>query len=227
MDSGDVGMRMTVQEAIESDDGEQAESDEIWGGKRWLDPRQVKEGRLEEVRRLKHFDVYEVVDEWEATGQIVDAKWVERQIGSVVRSRIVARQFATKSLEHLLAGHAKCYSPQGHTVESGDGQGRGLAFGGRDISVSSGPSRDRPIRTATDRPKRKGETLDAEAGNGRSQDSEQVVAGPLCVSRGRGAGSGRGRSLTHAFLRSWRTERSRPFRAMTWSAVIQGRTWRP
>ena len=104
MDSGDVGMRMAVQEAIESDDGEQAESDEIWGGKRWLDPRQVKEGRLEEVKRLKHFDVYEVVDEWEATGQIVDAKWVERQIGSVVRSRIVARQFATKSLEHLLAG---------------------------------------------------------------------------------------------------------------------------
>ena len=35
----------------------------------------------------------------EATGQIVDAKWVDRQKGSVVRSRIVARQFVPKSIE--------------------------------------------------------------------------------------------------------------------------------
>ena len=33
MDSGDVGMIMAVQEAIDSDEGEQEESDEIWGGK--------------------------------------------------------------------------------------------------------------------------------------------------------------------------------------------------
>ena len=68
------------------------------------DPRLVKEGRLDELRRLNHFDVDEVVDEGEATGHVVDAKWVDRQKGSVVRSRIVARQFATKSLEHLFAG---------------------------------------------------------------------------------------------------------------------------
>ena len=55
------------------------------------------------MKRLTHFDVYEVVDEMEATGQVADAKWVDRQKGSVVRSRIVARQFATKSLEHLFA----------------------------------------------------------------------------------------------------------------------------
>ena len=59
---------------------------------------------MDELKRLKHFDVYEAVDESEATGQIVDAKWVDRQKGSVVRCRIVAGQFATKSLEHLFAG---------------------------------------------------------------------------------------------------------------------------
>ena len=104
MDSGDVGMIMAVQEAIESEEGEWAASDEIWGGKQWLDPRLVKEGRLDEMMRPKHFDVYEVVDEWEATGQIVHAKRVDRQTGSVVRSRIVARWSAAKSLEHLFAG---------------------------------------------------------------------------------------------------------------------------
>ena len=76
MDSGHVGMIMAVQEAIESDEGEQEEPHEIWGGKEWLDPRLVKEGRLDELGRLTHFDVYEVVDECEATGQIVDAKWL-------------------------------------------------------------------------------------------------------------------------------------------------------
>ena len=50
---------------------------------------------MAELRRLTHFDVYEVVDECEATGQKVDAKWVDRQRGDKVRSRIVARQFAT------------------------------------------------------------------------------------------------------------------------------------
>ena len=104
MDCGDVGLIMAVQEAIGSEEGEQEEPDEIWGGKEWLDPRLVREGRLDELKRLKHFDVYEAVDESEATRQIVDAKWVDRQKGSVVRSRIVARQFATKSLEHLFAG---------------------------------------------------------------------------------------------------------------------------
>ena len=71
MDSGDVVMIMAVQEAIDSDEGVQEESDEIWGGKEWLDPRLVKEGRLDELKRLKHFDMYEVVDELEATGQVV------------------------------------------------------------------------------------------------------------------------------------------------------------
>ena len=82
MQTGDVGMIMVVQEAIESDEGKQDEPDEIWGGKEWLDPRLVKEGRLDELRRLKHFDVYEVVDEGEATGHEVDAKWVDRQKGN-------------------------------------------------------------------------------------------------------------------------------------------------
>ena len=101
MDSGDVGMIVAVQEVIESDKGAQ---EEIWGGKDWLEPRLVREGRLDEMKRLKHFDVYEVVDESEATGQIVDSKWVDRKKGRVVRSRSVARQFATKSLEHVFAG---------------------------------------------------------------------------------------------------------------------------
>ena len=57
MDSGDVGMIMAVQKAIDSDEDEHAGSDEIWGGKEWLDPRLVKEGRLDEMTRLKHFDV--------------------------------------------------------------------------------------------------------------------------------------------------------------------------
>ena len=104
MDCGDVDLIAAVQEAIEPEKDEQEEPDEIWGGKEWLDPRLVREGRLDELKRLKHFDVYEAVDESEATGQIVDAKWVDRQKGSVVRSRIVAGQFATKSLEHLFAG---------------------------------------------------------------------------------------------------------------------------
>ena len=56
-------MIMAVQEAIESDKGEQDEPDEIWGGREWVDPRLVKEGRLDELRRLGHFDAYEVVDE--------------------------------------------------------------------------------------------------------------------------------------------------------------------
>ena len=89
---------------------EQDEPDEIWGAKEWLDPRLVKEGRLDELRRLQHFDVYEVVDEWEATCHVLDAMWVDRQKGSVVRSRIVARQFATA----LLRWRARRYSPQGH-----------------------------------------------------------------------------------------------------------------
>ena len=46
MDSGDVGMIMAVQEAIDSDEGEQEEPDEIWGGKEWLDCRLVREGRM-------------------------------------------------------------------------------------------------------------------------------------------------------------------------------------
>ena len=58
MDSSHVGMIMAVQEATESDEGEQEEAHEIWGGKEWLDPRLVKEGRLDELRRLKHSDVY-------------------------------------------------------------------------------------------------------------------------------------------------------------------------
>ena len=100
MQTGDVGVIMAVQEAIESDEVEQDEPDEIWGGKEWLDPRLVKEGRLDELRRLKHFDVFEV----EGHRSSIGAKWSDRQKGSVVRSRIVARQFATKSLEHLFAG---------------------------------------------------------------------------------------------------------------------------
>ena len=38
METGDVGMIMAVHEAIESDEGEQDEPDEIWGGKEWLVP---------------------------------------------------------------------------------------------------------------------------------------------------------------------------------------------
>ena len=72
MDCGDVDLIAAVQEAIESEKDEQEEPDEIWGGKEWLDPRLVRGGRLEELKRLKHFDVYEAVDESEATGQIVD-----------------------------------------------------------------------------------------------------------------------------------------------------------
>ena len=37
MDCGDVDLIMAVQEAIESEEGEQEEPDEIWGGKEWLD----------------------------------------------------------------------------------------------------------------------------------------------------------------------------------------------
>ena len=96
-DCGDVDLIAAVQEAIESEKDEQEEPDEIWGGKEWLDPRLVREGRLDEVKRLK-----------QATGQVVDVKWVDRHKGSVVRSRIVARQFATKSLEHLFAGTPDC-----------------------------------------------------------------------------------------------------------------------
>ena len=70
-----VGVIMAVQEAIDSEEGEQEEPDEIWGGKEKLDPRMVREGRLDEFKRLMHFDVSEVVDEMEATGQVVDAKW--------------------------------------------------------------------------------------------------------------------------------------------------------
>ena len=42
MDSSHVGMIMAVQEAIESDEGEQEEPHETWGGKEWLDPRLVR-----------------------------------------------------------------------------------------------------------------------------------------------------------------------------------------
>ena len=42
MDSGHVGMIMAVQEAIESDEGEQEEPHETWGGKGWLETRLVR-----------------------------------------------------------------------------------------------------------------------------------------------------------------------------------------
>ena len=131
MDSGNVAMIISVQETIDSYEGEQDKSDEIWAGKDWLDPRLVREGRLNELKRLQHFDVYEVVDESEATGHVVDAKWVDRQKGSVVRSRIVARQFATKSLETLVRWDARRHNSQGHIVESGHGQGQGAVRGRR------------------------------------------------------------------------------------------------
>ena len=41
---------------------------------------------------------------------------------------------------------------------------------------------------SADGPERERQTLEAEAGNAWSQDCEQVVSGPLCVSRGGGAG---------------------------------------
>ena len=85
-------MIMSVQEAIGPDD--------IWGGNEWLDTRLVKEGRLDELRLLKHFDVFEVVDEREATGQVLDAKCLDWQKRSVERCRIVARQFAIAVPSH-------------------------------------------------------------------------------------------------------------------------------
>ena len=52
-------------------------------------------------------------------------------------------------------------------------------------SVSCG----RPIRAFTDRPERERQALEVEAGDARSLNCEQVVAGPVRVSCGGGAGT--------------------------------------
>ena len=122
----------------------------------------MREGRLVELRRLKHFDMHEVVDKLVATGHVVDAKWVDRQKGSVVRSRLVARQFATKFLEHLFAG-----TPDAAVLRA--------ILSNLATSTCAHP-----------RTREKRQTLEAEAGDGRPQDSMQIVAGPLCGGRGAG-----------------------------------------
>ena len=113
MQTGDVGMIMAVQEAIEPDEGEQDEPDEIWGGKEWLDPRLVKEGRLDELRRPKHFDVYEVVDDGVATGHVVDGgligrKAVWREAGSL-RGSLRQSPWSTWLLVHEMLQYSGPY----------------------------------------------------------------------------------------------------------------------
>ena len=115
----------------------------------------VNEGRLDELRRLKHFDVYEVVDEGEANGHVVDAKWVDRQKGSVLKSRIVARQFATESLENLFVNTPDATVLRAVLSNLATDKNRvDVIRGGCHLGVLPSASCDRPIRASTDRPER-------------------------------------------------------------------------
>ena len=162
------------------------------------------------LRRLKHFDVHEVVDEGEATGHVVDAKWSDRQKGSVVRCRIVARQFATKSLEHLFAGTPDATALRAMLSKLATDKDKVLLVADVTSAYNQSASGDRPISASTDRPKRERQALEVEAGDAPVSDLPgQVAAGPLRVSCGGGAGT-RGRLLTRPPSRSRRTERFQP-----------------
>eukprot|EP00975_Prorocentrum_lima_P040953 8601897-Prorocentrum_lima.AAC.1 len=63
---------------------------------RELDQDQVREGRREEMRRLKYFDVYAEIPANSFDGEVVDTRWVDVQKCGFVRSRIVGKQFANE-----------------------------------------------------------------------------------------------------------------------------------
>ena len=171
---------MTVNNDIDDDSAtkhcdshnEQEEPDEIWGGKEWLDPRLVREGGLDELKRLKHFDVYEAVDESEATGQTVDAKWVDRQkreFGQKQnRSKAGRSPWNTCSLVHRTPRFSERFCRIWRRTRTGC------------CSWQTSHQRitrlqcDRPVRATTNRPERKRKTLEAEAGDARPQDSEPI-----------------------------------------------------
>ena len=48
-----------------------------------------------ETRRLKHFDVYDEIAANGYTSKVIDTRWVDVPKNGAVRSRIVAKQFAT------------------------------------------------------------------------------------------------------------------------------------
>ena len=69
-----------------------------------LDQEQVREGRREERRRLKHFEVYEEIPEDTFDGEVVDTKWVQTPKEDFVRCRIVGKQYANERVEDFFAG---------------------------------------------------------------------------------------------------------------------------
>ena len=97
--SSDITMIETLEAHIDDGDDQMAQSADVP-----LDPNEIEAARADEMKRLAHFDVYDEVAETEAVGKVIDAKWVDRQKGKGVRSRIVARQFATTPQADLFAG---------------------------------------------------------------------------------------------------------------------------
>ena len=77
-------------------------NDAWWSGR--LDPAMVDAARKEKMDRLAHFEVYEQIPIEEATGEIIDTRWVDVPKNRAVRSRIVARQFANEAMAELFAG---------------------------------------------------------------------------------------------------------------------------
>ena len=121
--------------------------------------------------------MYEVVDESEATGPDSgrESGYTDKK-GSVVRSRIVARQFATK-IPGNTCSLGDTRTPQflrAIMSNLATGQGQGAACGRRHISVFT---RHQSWSTSTcghqQDQREKGKTLEAEAGDARPQDSNQ------------------------------------------------------
>jgi hypothetical protein len=82
---------------------DEADSPTVIGAPEGLDPEQVKAGRALELQRLREFGVYTAVPRSEAD-RVVSTRWVEVQKApGLVRSRLVAKDFAVEKREDLFA----------------------------------------------------------------------------------------------------------------------------
>ena len=80
---------------------------------------------------------------------------MDGQTGSVVRSRIIARQFATKSFKHLFAGTPDATALRATLFGLATDKDKVPARGGSHFSVLTGASGDRPVRASADGTERK------------------------------------------------------------------------
>ena len=68
-----------------------------------LNEKEVREGRMKEIEQLMEFGVFEPVRKSEADGTVLTSRWVDVQKCGFVRSRLVAREYATDKRDDTFA----------------------------------------------------------------------------------------------------------------------------